>query len=163
MRRHRVITTAAFLALAVPTTAQASSLLSGYGGPGQGNQAILGATVIGGPAGGGSSGSSRGSSASSGGGLALSSTPGSTPSTRTKAKSHAKAHTRAGASEQQAHASAGAPNAYRASSTLYTTETAAVSTPTLGISSADLVYILLAFAALAVTAVITSRLVRRSD
>ena len=165
MRRHRVITTAAFLALAVPTTAQASSLLSGYGGPGQGNQAILGATVIGGSAGGGSSGSGGGSStsASSGGGLALSSTSGSTPTARTKAKGHAKAHTRAGVSKQQGHASAGSPNAYRASSTLSANETAAVSTPTLGVSGADLVYILLAFAALAVTGVITDRLVRRSD
>ncbi len=43
------------LAVAAPAGAQASSLLSGYGGPGTGSQAILGAALIGGgPSGGGS-------------------------------------------------------------------------------------------------------------
>src|SRR5438876_10100556 len=49
----------ALLALA-PAAANAGPLLSGYGGPGQGNQAILGSTLLGGP-GGGSSGAGAGS------------------------------------------------------------------------------------------------------
>jgi hypothetical protein len=43
-----------------PALASAGSLLSGYGGPGQGSQAILGSTLLNGPRGGGSSGPSAG-------------------------------------------------------------------------------------------------------
>jgi hypothetical protein len=43
-------------AACAPASAHANPLLSGYGGPGQGNQAILGATLLNGPGGGGSSG-----------------------------------------------------------------------------------------------------------
>src|ERR1700736_6516079 len=52
---------------ALPTTADAGPLLSGYGGPGQGNQAILGSTLLGGSAGGSGTsggGGSRGGSSS---------------------------------------------------------------------------------------------------
>ena len=53
----------AILCVSVPTVALAGSpLLSGYGGPGTGEQAILGSTLVGGPGGGsGSGGSSAGS------------------------------------------------------------------------------------------------------
>ncbi len=163
MRRHRVITTAAFLALAVPAAAQGSSLLSGYGGPGQGNQAILGATVIGGGASGGSTGSGSSASSGSGGsGLALSPTPSTSPTTaKAQSHSHGKAHRAGRATKRQDRASTSPPNAYRATSTLSANETASVATPTLGISGADLVYILVAFGALALTGAITGRLVRR--
>ena len=60
MRSRRMITpTIALVALsaAMPVAASASSLLSGYGGPGQGNQAILGSALLGGGSSGGSSGS----------------------------------------------------------------------------------------------------------
>ena len=59
---------AALVAVA-PAAASANSLLSGYGGPGAGNQAILGSALIGGggsAGGGGSSGSSGSSTGSSG-------------------------------------------------------------------------------------------------
>ncbi len=46
------------VAAALPAAAHASPLLSGYGGPGQGTQAILGAALVNGPSGGG--GGSRG-------------------------------------------------------------------------------------------------------
>jgi hypothetical protein len=68
------------LAAAMPAAAVASSLLSGYGGPGQGNQAILGAALVNGPRGGGGSGSSSGSTTSGTSGAAAptgSSTSGS--------------------------------------------------------------------------------------
>jgi hypothetical protein len=48
-------------------SALASPLLSGYGGPGQGNQALLGSTLINGPKGGGGS---SGSTTSTGAGIA---------------------------------------------------------------------------------------------
>jgi hypothetical protein len=41
------------LVVLVPASAQAGSLLSGYGGPGQGSQAILGSTIVNGGGGGG--------------------------------------------------------------------------------------------------------------
>jgi hypothetical protein len=61
MKRHRsiILIVGSLVALAAGTAAaaSASSLLSGYGGPGQGNQAILGSALLNGPGGGsGSSG-----------------------------------------------------------------------------------------------------------
>src|SRR5438067_9571202 len=44
------------VAACLAASAQANPLLSGYGGPGQGNQAILGATLLKGGGGGGGSG-----------------------------------------------------------------------------------------------------------
>jgi hypothetical protein len=62
MNTHRIIThscAVAAVALALlPAAAQAGSVLSGYGGPGEGSQAVLGSALIGGPRGG--SGGSRG-------------------------------------------------------------------------------------------------------
>ena len=72
-RRHRFISrqrlgvAAAAMTLAAaalaPASATAGSLLSGYGGPGEGNQAILGSALLGGPSGGGGGGAESGSSA----------------------------------------------------------------------------------------------------
>jgi hypothetical protein len=60
MKTHRRIITSVGLLLTaaacMPATAHANPLLSGYGGPGQGNQAILGGTLLNGSGGGGSSG-----------------------------------------------------------------------------------------------------------
>jgi hypothetical protein len=57
MKSHRKITPLIGLVVAlsalVPASATASSLLSGYGGPGQGTQAILGSMLLNGPSGGG--------------------------------------------------------------------------------------------------------------
>src|SRR5207253_1711120 len=56
---RRIITSVGLLMVAAactPAAAHGNPLLSGYGGPGQGNQAILGATLLNGPGGGGSSG-----------------------------------------------------------------------------------------------------------
>jgi hypothetical protein len=61
MKSHRIVIQAlVFLAatVALPAPALASSLLSGYGGPGQGNQAVLGSALVNGPKGGGGSGGS---------------------------------------------------------------------------------------------------------
>ena len=67
MNTHRKIIPIAALAMAfaavAPASAPASPLLSGYGGPGQGTQAILGSTLLNGPSGGGG-GAATGSGAS---------------------------------------------------------------------------------------------------
>jgi hypothetical protein len=65
-RRTITLTTACLLTLslsaALPAAAPAGSLLSGYGGPGQGSQEIIGAGLVnGGSRGGGSGGGSSGS------------------------------------------------------------------------------------------------------
>ena len=56
-----LIATSVLVVPALCASARASPLLSGYGGPGQGSQAILGSTLINGPpSGGGSRGGGRG-------------------------------------------------------------------------------------------------------
>ena len=75
----------AAIALATPAFAAAGSLLSGYGGPGQGSQQLLGSTLIGGAGSGGGSGASGsgGGSAGTGSGgsfgLGTASSSGSSP------------------------------------------------------------------------------------
>jgi hypothetical protein len=57
--QRRIITSVGVVVVAaacLPAGVQANPLLSGYGGPGQGNQAILGATLLKGGGGGGGSG-----------------------------------------------------------------------------------------------------------
>jgi hypothetical protein len=57
--QRRIISSVGLVAVAaacLPAGAQASPLLSGYGGPGQGNQAIIGAALLNGRGGGGGSG-----------------------------------------------------------------------------------------------------------
>jgi hypothetical protein len=159
MRRHRVITTAALLALALalPATAHAGSLLSGYGGPGQGNQAILGATVIGGAGGGSTSG---GSSSSGGESTATSATSAASPATSTPSP-RGSAHHPGKTKTRQGHASVSPSGAHGTASTLSLKDTASVATPALGISGTDLLYVLLALGALILTAAITGWLVRR--
>jgi hypothetical protein len=71
MKNHRIISyscaAAATILLALPVAAQAgSSTLSGYGGPGEGNQAVLGSALVGGHGGGG--GNSGAGSGRQGGG-----------------------------------------------------------------------------------------------
>ncbi len=68
MRRNRItlgtLALLALFAILVPTALASGPLLSGYGGPGAGAQAIIGGTLLNGP-GGGSDGSVGGSSSSS--------------------------------------------------------------------------------------------------
>src|ERR1700722_16581690 len=73
-----VLAVASAMLVLAPTTAFAGSpLLSGYGGPGAGEQAILGSTLIGGSRGGGASGSSGSGGA---GGASLSGSAGASTS-----------------------------------------------------------------------------------
>jgi hypothetical protein len=180
MRRTRsTITILAFLALAGSSlssaAANAGSLLSGYGGPGQGNQAILGSALINGPSGKGGSGASRSSSAggpasiqatSGDGSLVAPPTTAGTGHATTPAGRAGKASVgAAGVARRSGAAGKGAgktslrgPSAYTKSSE---SARAAGGSQPLGLSGADLGYILLALAVLAFTGVLTRRLARQ--
>jgi hypothetical protein len=159
MNSLRRTTWGIFAALAVVAwapshaTAKSSPLLSGYGGPGQGEQAILGAGLLNTPKGGGGSGGSGSSE------LALPASAGATRGAghgagsgrHRGAKSHRSSGTAsAPARSAPARALAAAPVADRVGSG-----------GALGVSSSDLLYILLALAALALTGVVTRQLARR--
>jgi hypothetical protein len=146
---------------ALPAAAMAGSLLSGYGGPGQGNQAILGSALLNGS---GSGGRGSGGGAASSTGLEASYPSaavkeGSTGSVRDRraSKPGAAANRRSSSvsgNGAQGHAPALAPAALAA---------ATDSSGTLGLSGADLVYILLALAVLAMIGVLTRQLTHRPN
>ena len=151
---------AAWLALlaAAPAAALAGPLLSGYGGPGQGNQAILGSTLLGGP-GGGSNGSGGPTSASAESAAALaagssSAAGGAGASARSALSGHARKGALTPASSRAAQAGALKPASYPV------VEPAAATTPALGLSGTDVFYIVLAALALAFTGVMTRLILR---
>jgi hypothetical protein len=142
---------------ALPLTAHAGPLLSGYGGPGQGNQAILGSTLLNGP-GGGSGGSGGGAQGSSSSGSASTlaapmanagGTGGSSGTVRSSRSGH---H---GAPPSGAPQS-GLEREFATSS--YPTVEPAASSSAFGISGADVALLLAALAALAFTGALTWRL-----
>jgi hypothetical protein len=153
-------------ALATAAPAVAGSLLSGYGGPGQGSQAILGSELLNSPDGGGGS-NGAGSSGSSASAQSAAGTPGTGTGARTRtspgaARSRATAkpsprkqgEAEAGRSQSQSSSRAGAP------ATAALAQSASVSSPTLGLSGADLLYVLIALGALVSTAALTRRFAR---
>jgi hypothetical protein len=152
----------AVLSLAMAAPAIAGSLLSGYGGPGQGSQAILGSQLLNRPSGGGGS-NGAGSSPTQGAGSAAGAgdkgqTGTSSATARGRASTKPSAGRRskgtAGRSQSQRGLRAGAPAAASVA------QSASVSSPALGLSGADLLYILVALGALASTAVLTRRFAR---
>lgn len=182
MRSHRIVIfiTGVLIALiaAAPAAGQ-STLLSGYGGPGQGNQAILGAVVVKGSGGGGSSGAGSGAASGTGGetSSASSGEDGSEPSLIAPNKP-AVGSSSAGSPGAQAgsdghsghpvgprtstrHASGAAVQAARqAPASFYPAAErvpAGQSAGALGLSGADVVYILLAVAALVSIGLFTKR------
>jgi len=162
LQGHRIIRAAALTALMLclqaASASASSTLLSGYGGPGQGNQAIIGATLIGGGSGGGSGSGSTGAQATG-------STPASIALPQTSA---GKGGGRSGRRRTHPARPAGKPSA-----SSKTTATGGARRPapaaarpggggTLGLTGADVLYIILAFCVLAATAVLTSRLTGRT-
>jgi hypothetical protein len=141
------------MSAATPSAAPANSLLSGYGGPGQGNQAILGATLLNGPSGGGgSSGSTPGVTGSG------SATPTGGPrSTARQRGKRAAGGTRGGGRGVVGQASAGAAGSYPVSPAGGASQPAGDS-ETLGLSGENLLYILLVVGVLVCTGVLTGRL-----
>jgi hypothetical protein len=154
------------LAVALPSGALASSLLSGYGGPGQGNQAILGAALVNGPkGGGGSGGSSNSTSDSSTSSSADASAPASSSASSTKGGSEKSGSGRSarrsgGKSSQEdaPKASSSARGLYPASERIPAGQQAGA----LGLSSADVVFIVLALGLLVFIGLLTRRLAQTS-
>jgi hypothetical protein len=162
MKIHRKIIPAVSLALALsasaPGVAAANSLLSGYGGPGQGSQAILGSALV--------NGSGRGAgppSAGGGPGTTAASTPAATGAatpargTSGSARRSAKARPRGARPTRTAKAPGG--GAKGASPTYNVSRQA--SQPVLGISTGDLLGMIVAVGALILVAVATRAAARR--
>jgi hypothetical protein len=174
MTSHRTISSTIALLTALvaiaPASASANSLLSGYGGPGAGSQAILGSTLIGGggggPAGGssGSSGSSSGA-AGAGAGAGESGTAGARGGGSEAGARGGNAAGRAsggaaGARRGHGRASGGAARAYPVRPLDVVAKPFPSGSGALGISAADLGYLLLVLALLVATGVVTRSLAR---
>jgi hypothetical protein len=172
MTRHRTIVCTLVLLVALsagmPASALANSLLSGYGGPGGGDQAILGSALLNGPRGGGGArrgggqgagGSSLSAQSSAGGQVGSSaSTAVTSPPARTRAataRGHGKQPLGVGG-----QASGSASYAYTAASRGEARPPAPGNSETLGLSREDVLYILLVLGALAFAGVLTRRLTR---
>ncbi len=172
MSRYRVIsavvlTTLLLCVQALPAHAT-NPLLSGYGGPGQGNQALIGSTLIGGGSGG------RGGAGGSGASSSTSSSPrylspssmalprgGAAGGTKGAAAAKGKKGAGNGAGEGRKQGSAAGTPAARARTVAAASSSRAAGRGTLGLSGADAAYIVLAFLLLALTALLTVRLSRR--
>jgi hypothetical protein len=174
VRRHRIIiSTTVLLALSGATVpvALGDPLLSGYGSPGEGSQAMIGATLVNGPRGGGGSGSSGVGGASTGEGAvnlaapaASSRSSGSSSATRGGSSSKsgsargagtagtAGSGARAQSADQTGFAS------YPRSERVVGAQTSFVS----GVSGSDLLYALVALGCLLLTAFATVRLAKRT-
>jgi hypothetical protein len=179
MRSKRLTIAITALALLVLTVsglcsaaADAGSLLSGYGGPGQGNQAILGSALINGPSGKGGSGGGSGSTAAQleagGGSLAASSTSAGSSSSAeavsagrpSKPGAGASATSRSSATAKNVPTAAGKASGNGSETYGHRSELTRASggSQALGLSGADLGYILLALGILALTGVLTRKL-----
>jgi len=156
--------------VAVPAPALAGPLLGGYGGPGEGNQAILGSALLGGGGGNGSSGASSGSTgslSSAGSGASAGQSQGNAASTGPSGNGPAAGagggRSAGGVSDSRGgdgNTSGGAIGAYPALSPGVVSQPTSGASDTLGLSDADLAYVLLALFALVFTGVLTRRLAR---
>jgi hypothetical protein len=166
------------VALLLPSAAPANPLLSGYGGPGEGNQVLLGSQLLGssgGPGtGGGGPGAAAGGSAAAGagqaGGAAAAVQPASVTGGREGAavSSSRGAAVRVRAKRRPAGAPAASGGSAPASSLAgsYPASDRGGPTPpsqTLGLSQGDLLLALLALCALASIGVLTRSLARVQD
>jgi hypothetical protein len=179
MNRHRNIIFSAGLlaaiAVATPVAAHASPLLSGYGGPGQGSQMILGSSLLNGPGGGGAAAAGEASTAATRGGLGSAPAAGeaSTAATRgglgsgtagsTSRSSASAVHAAHGAVlrlRSSSAAPAGTPGVARGTpgGVLGTYPARQAAPPALGVSEQDVLYIVLALGILAFAGVLTRRL-----
>jgi len=160
--RSKTTTTALLLGIALsvfglPGAAVANPLLSGYGGPGQGSQVILGGTLLNTPGGG-----SPGHTAPAGGStseltVAATPHPSAAPSRRSGPAQASGAPSGATASKPAATPPASAPP------TLFQHASSGTSAGTLGLSSTELLLVLFALAALMLVAAATRQLTRHTS
>jgi hypothetical protein len=162
LRTHRFISAAVLAAVCIcPQVAAASrpspssTLLSGYGGPGQGNQAILGSTLIGGAGG-------KGGGKSKGGGPPGPSAAAAITSIALPQAAPSSSHRRAGQVPTKRSATRHASETPAPAYVRGTPASDRAAGGTLGLTGADLLYGVLALGALALTALLTVRLARRS-
>jgi hypothetical protein len=145
----------------MPAVSGANPLLSGYGGPGQGDQAILGATLLNSPGGGGGSSASGDGEASSTALTVPSGTANSTTRTSAKRPGPGRRHRAKGAAPTRGSSTnvpAVAPGG--GSARLVAPSTGDDAGGSLGLSAADIAYLVLALAGLALTGVFTRQLAR---
>jgi hypothetical protein len=170
MKSHRIIIYIGVLlavAVALPGSALASPLLSGYGGPGQGNQALLGSALVNGPkGGGGSSGSTTSTDTGiaesesssegqvSGAGSGSSKGGGTGSSSRSSSAGRSSSHAGAGkAAPGRSPTQAAAPSFYPAAERLPADSQGG----SLGLSATDVLLIVLAAALLVSLGLLTRR------
>ncbi|HTA36989.1 MAG TPA: hypothetical protein VK761_09765 [Solirubrobacteraceae bacterium] len=157
----------------MPQVALAGSLLSGYGGPGEGSQALIGATLVNGRGGGGSSGGSGGGRPNLAAPTAASGSTSSTDRSASGSSSSSGGSSSHGASAGRARdangtsgtAAASPQSASQASLTSYPSSERVVggsTTLAFGLSGADFAYVIVALACLLLTGLATVRLARRS-
>lgn len=154
------------LSMLVPAApAFAGSLLSGYGGPGQGSQVILGSTLLRGPARGSGSGGGSGGSTTPGGSVGAgaaggvgSGAPrsGSGGGRASKSAATGKRLDQAGVQGSGSGDRADTPKLIAAA------RSASVGSQPLGLSGTDLLWILLALGALGLTGALTKRFARQA-
>jgi hypothetical protein len=161
MKRHWTITPLVGLCLALclatPVVAQANPLLSGYGGPGQGNQAILGSALLNGPAGPGGGGSAGSGSSGENGSSTTATSVGSAGGHRGASKQssgHGQSGTPASSPQRIAQPRLDPASAYLAAERGH----AVGQSGALGLGGQDLLYIILVLGALTLAAVFTRRL-----
>lgn len=162
IRLASAVALAGFLLAFAPWTAFAGTpLLSGYGSPGAGEQAIVGSTLLGGPNGGAGSGGSPGSSGSSGtrqGGYVRSLPRGGLPSTGTGNGRVGSRSSSTGRSD-----GAGTPTGH-ADTTVFaypeSLRSASAGSPLLGLSGGDLALLAGIVAILVLVGTLTLRLAR---
>jgi hypothetical protein len=166
--------------VAAPGPAAASTLLSGYGGPGEGNQAMLGSTMINGPRGGGSSGGGSSSSTAGEGRSTAGGADGASageptnaggsssgPASGAGARRGGPAGAAAGdgaVARRSAHGGASVAQSKLTAASFYPAAEripAGASNGTLGISAGDLVLIAIALVALMLIGLLTSRAAQR--
>ncbi len=145
-----------------PAAGDAAPLLSGYGGPGSGSQAILGSTLIGGSTGGGGGAATSSSSTEAGSEVARSSA-GSSSSPR-----HARTHSGTHASSQRSGSSHGAATTPHEAVAAQTQRVAAADASAggwqiVGLSGIDLFYVAMIVVFLAVAGFFTGRLAHRPE
>lgn len=161
-RTTSILLFAVLLAVAMPVAASANSLLSGYGGPGEGNQAILGSALLNTPKGGGGSSGGGGVSQASGTqpseAVAPQSAHGSSAGKKgsTARPSRGARTTKRATREATSPAAQGTAAIYPAAAREETTG----GSRALGLSGADFVYIILALGVLALTGFLTVRVAR---
>jgi hypothetical protein len=176
-RRTITLTSACLMTLsllaALPVAASAGSLLSGYGGPGQGSQAIIGASLVnggggtGGPRGGdsgGGSGAGAGPASSATSSVPTGTSPGGTVAVRSRPGKHVGG---AGSGKRRnspvgsvsAGGSEGSPApSSSAAARLAAARLAPEGASTLGLSRENLLFVLLALGALILTGFFTRRM-----